>query len=310
MWTPEQAPENAGRTRARATLVGTAAVLLWSSLAPLTAMARGIPPFELLAATFGIGYLCGQIWLRTRDGRSSLRKPRYPYSFSCCATAALFGYHALYFLAVSLAPPAQACLVAYLWPLLMVLLLAASNGVDRVRPAQLVGAALGFAGTGLVVLSGDGDHIRHPYRAFGLLAALCCALIWSSYSVFNRRFREVPSEAMIDICGLVAVIGCGAHLLVDSHTVLPVGSQWLAIAALGAGPVGLSFLAWDYATKHGHVAMLGTVSYAAPVLSTLQLVVLGYASASLDLLAASALVVGGAWVATASTHTSDRIQQS
>src|SRR6185437_9103606 len=130
MWILEQARKIAGRTRARATLVGTVAVVLWSSLAPLTAMARGIPPLELLAATFAIGYLCGQIWLRMKYGRSSLRKPAYPYAFSCCATAALFGYHALYFLALSLAPPAQACLVAYLWPLLMVLLSAASNG-DR-----------------------------------------------------------------------------------------------------------------------------------------------------------------------------------
>lgn len=295
----ERARKIGGHTRARAILVGTIAVVLWSSLAPLTAMARGIPPLELLAATFGIGYLCGQIWLRMKCGRSSLRKPAYPYVFSCCATAALFGYHALYFLALSLAPPAQACLVAYLWPLLMVLLSSASSGGDKVRPAQLMGAVLGFAGTGLVVLSGDSDHIRHRHRAFGLLAALSCALIWSSYSVFNRRFREVPSEAMIDICGLVAVIGCGAHLLVDSHTVFPLGSQWLAIVALGAGPVGLSFLAWDYATKHGQVATLGTISYAAPVLSTLQLVMLGYTPASLDLLTASALVVAGAWIATA-----------
>lgn len=311
MWTSKQAlDDNAAATRAKATLAGAAAVLLWSSLAPLTAMAHGIPPLELLAATFGIGYLCGQIWMRTRGRHRSLRRPRYPASYRWFATTALFGYHAFYFLALSLAPPAQASLVAYLWPLLIVLLSVANNRSDRIRAAHVAGAVLGFAGTALLVLSRDSGHAIYPHRSLGLLAALSCALIWSVYSVLNERFRDVPSEAMIDICGFVAVIGCGVHLLMDSRTVFPQGAQWFAVAALGGGPVGIAFLAWDHATKHGHVGVLGALSYAAPVLSTLLLVLLGYTPASLSLLAACALVVGGAWTAATSGRRSAQDMQS
>jgi drug/metabolite transporter (DMT)-like permease len=303
MKTSDQAADNTHSLRTRATLVGTAAILLWSALASLTAAARGIPPLELLAITFGIAFLCGLTWLLITGGRSSIRKLQQPWSYLGFATAALFGYHFLYFSAFSLAPPTQASLIAYLWPLLIVLLSAWSSRDDRVRPVHIVGVLLGFAGTALLVLSGNaGNASPHPNRLLGLLAAFSCALIWSSYSVLNRRFRQVPSEAMIGICGLVALLGWGAHFLVDSQTVSPRTSQWFAIMALGVGPVGLAFLAWDYGTKHGHVSVLGVISYAAPVLSTLLLVLLGYTPVSLSLLAACALVAGGAWIATASSR--------
>ena len=48
----------------------------------------------------------------------------------------------------------------------------------------------------------------------------------------------------------------------------PDPGQWLAIALLGLGPTGLAFLAWDYATKHGRLPLLGALSYLAPLLST------------------------------------------
>ena len=66
--------------------------------------------------------------------------------------------------------------------------------------------------------------------------------------------------------------------------------------ALGVrvGPLGLAFLAWDHGTKHGELPVLGTLAYAAPVLSTLLLVLLGIAEPNFQLVAACTLVVGGA----------------
>lgn len=69
------------------------------------------------------------------------------------------------------------------------------------------------------------------------------------------------------------------------------------IAALGLGPVGLAFYAWDYGVKHGDIRLLGVASYAAPVLSTLLLVATCYARASTSLGLACARIVGGAALA-------------
>lgn len=288
----------------RATLTGIVAVLLWSSLAPLTAAAHGIPPLQLLATTFGTAFLCGLVGVGIVGGRSAVRRLWQPFEYFAFAVTALFGYHVLYFTALTLAPAAQASLVAYLWPLLIVLFSALGNRGERIRTAHILGTLLGLTGTALLILSRDGDSIPAPHRVLGLIAALGCALTWSSYSVLNRRFRNVPTEAMVIVCAIVATLGLTAHWLAGERTILPQSSQWVAIVALGIGPVGLAFFAWDYGTKQGNVSLLGTLSYAAPVLSTLLLVTFGRTSGSITLLAACALVPAGAWVATRVATTS------
>ena len=45
--------------RRRATLSGLAAILLWSSLAVMTAASGAVPPFQLLTLSFGLGALLG-----------------------------------------------------------------------------------------------------------------------------------------------------------------------------------------------------------------------------------------------------------
>jgi hypothetical protein len=51
----------------------------------------------------------------------------------------------------------------------------------------------------------------------------------------------------------------------------------------------------DHGTKHGNLSLLG--AYAAPVLSTVLLVLLGHTPASVNLLVAGSLVASGAWIA-------------
>jgi len=291
-------------SQTRATLAGEVAVLLWSSLAPLTVLAQGIPPLQLLAMTFGIAFLCGLSWVALVGGAPALQRLWQPFGYFAFTVAALFGYHALYFTALTLAPAPQASLVAYLWPLLIVLFAALGTGQERTGMAHIAGGVLGLTGTALILLAHDGHSIPAPHRTLGLLAALGCALTWSTYSVANRHFRNVPTEAMVIVCGIVATMGLLAHRLIGEPTIAPQESQWAATVALGVGPVGLAFFAWDHGTKQGNVSLLGTLSYGAPVLSTLLLVTLGRAPASLGLLAACTLVVAGAWVATRGAPTS------
>ena len=81
-------------------------------------------------------------------------------------------------------------------------------------------------------------------------------------------------------------------------TILPNAVQWLAIIGLGLGPTGLAFLAWDHATKHGRLSLLGSLSYLSPLLSTLLLILCGRAAASWQILLAAVLIIVGAVVAT------------
>ncbi len=283
------------RETVRPTLIGVAAILLWAALALFTVAAHGLPAFELLALSFGVAFLAG-IALLTARGPSALAELRQPLAPWLLAFGGLFLYHALYFYALSAAPPAQASLVAYLWPLLIVLLSATLPG-ESLRLRHLVGAGLGLAGTAMIILGRGGSNAAAGSAALGFAAAFGCAIVWSGYSVLNRRFSAVPSAMLVGVCGAVALAGAACHVLVEP-SVVPSPGQWLAVVLLGLGPTGLAFLAWDHATKHGRLPVLGALSYLAPLVSTLLLILTGQAEGSLMLIAAAALIIGGAVLAT------------
>jgi drug/metabolite transporter (DMT)-like permease len=74
-------------------------------------------------------------------------------------------------------------------------------------------------------------------------------------------------------------------------------TQWLAVAGLGIGPVGAAFYAWDIGMKRGDIRVLGAASYATPLLSTLFLILAGFAKPSATIGLAALLIAGGGLIA-------------
>jgi drug/metabolite transporter (DMT)-like permease len=275
-----------------ATVIGFLAIVLWSLLALMTAASGRVPPFQLAAMTFLVGAGVGAAtWIVRPHGMRALRQPPEVWALG---VAGLFGYHALYFTALKIAPPAEAGLISYLWPLLIVLFSGLLPG-EKLRAHHIVGALLGFGGTALL-LGGQGFAVTADYIP-GFSAAFVAALLWATYSVMSRRFAAVPTDAVVGFCFVTAVLAALFHLGLE-ETIWPEGAtQWLAVAGLGLGPVGAAFYAWDFGVKHGDIRVLGACSYLAPVFSTLFLVLLGYAAASPTLLIAALLITAGGVVA-------------
>ncbi|MGQ3353943.1 MAG: aromatic amino acid exporter YddG [Phreatobacter sp.] len=278
-----------------ATLAGFGAIGLWGLLALFTAASGTVPPFQLTAMTFAIGGGIGLAVVAARPGGLSLLAQ--PPRVWLHGVAGLFGYHALYFTALRYAPAAEANLLNYLWPLLIVVFSALLPG-ERLKAHHILGALLGLAGTVLLIAArgglGTGFAAGH---LVGYAAALGCALFWSVYSVTARLLPDVPTEAVAGFCLATAALAFLCHLALET-TVWPVSvTEWLAILALGLGPVGAAFYLWDRGMKRGDIQVLGAASYAAPVISTLALVAFGHAQASLVLGVSVALIVAGSVVA-------------
>lgn len=277
----------------RATLIGGTAVLMWATLALLTALSGAVPPFQLTAMSFSLAFLIGLgLWLR--QGGRLLDRLRLPAAVWGVGIFGLFGYHFFYFMALRNAPAVEASLIAYLWPLLIMLFSALLPG-ERLRWFHLAGGLAGFVGASLLVTRGQSLSFD-PQYSLGYLAAGVCALTWSSYSVLSRRFGTVPTDSVGGFCGVTAVLAFVCHLLFE-QTVWPAGGEWLAILGLGLGPVGAAFFTWDYGVKRGNIKVLGAFSYAAPLLSTLLLVLFGLAEPSWVLALACLFIVGGAVLA-------------
>ena len=276
-------------TARTATLIGFCAILLWSTLALFTAMSGRVPPFQLVAMTFVIGGLL-ILAITVLRGQLSRIRPT-PASFAL-GLYGPFGDTALYYAAVKTAPAAEANLIHYLWPLLIVLFAALLPGAG-LKSRHLVGALIGLVATGLLVSGGLGSG----GLALGHVLAALGAFVWASYSVASRRFANVPSESLC-----VTMLGCAVpalacHLAFETTLCSLTATEWGGVLGLGLGSIGLAFVVWDIGMKQGDVALLGVASYAAPVLSTLILVLFGYAPASWLLAASCALIVVGALVA-------------
>lgn len=286
-------------TRRTATLTGFGAVILWSLLALLTVRSAPVPPLLLNALTFALGGAVGIAWVMATGGLRQLATISWKvYAFG---TAGLFGYHLLYFTALRLAPAAEAGLIAYLWPLLIVLFSGLLPG-ERLRPGHVTGALIAFAGAALIVTAGTGSAtgVNAP-AGYGL--AFLCAITWAGYSVISRRLGTVPTASVAVFCLATAALSALAHIAVEETTWPVTTAGWVAVTALGLGPVGLAFFLWDVGVKRGDIQLLGVAAYAAPLLSTTALILGGVARPSWVLLVAALLVTAGAALAArASAH--------
>ncbi len=278
-------------TRTMATLAGFGAVVLWATLALFTTLSGAVPPLQLLAMCFAIG---GTMGLLAGARRRGWRSWWQPWPVWALGVGGLFGYHLLYVLALRAAPPVQASLIAYLWPLLIVLFATSATG-ERLRAHHVAGALLGLAGAALIVTGGRGIAVSAEHVT-GYALALVAAVFWAGYSVLSRRVASVPTDAVTGFCLATALLSTLAHLALEA-TVWPEGIEWLAVLGLGLGPVGLAFFLWDVGVKRGDLAVLGAASYAAPLLSTLVLIGAGRAEATWVVGAACLLITGGALLA-------------
>jgi drug/metabolite transporter (DMT)-like permease len=287
-------------SRATATATGFIAVLLWALLALFTVGSSPTPPLLLNTLCFGIGGIVGLIWAWATGSVPQMRTvPLRVYAFGALG---LFAYHLLYFSALRLAPAAEAGLIAYLWPLLIVVF----SGLlpsETLKAGHVIGAILGFSGAALII-SGGGAGLSSEYLP-GYLLALLAAFTWAGYSVLSRLVGSAPTASVAVFCIATSLLSFPLHLMFE-ETVLPTTALgWASIAGLGLGPVGFAFYVWDIGCKHGDIQLLGTSSYAAPLLSTLVLILAGIAAPSMTLLWATLLITGGAIIAARASFSSN-----
>jgi len=275
-----------------ATLIGLTAILMWSLLAVMTVATGKIPAFQLAAMTFAVGAVtCALTFIGRPDATKALRQPLIAW---IVGVGGLFGYHALYFLALRFAPPAEAGLLNYLWPLLIVLFSSLLPG-ERLMAHHIIGAVLGLAGTVLLFAGNTGSFA--PGQLPGLIAAFIAAFVWSTYSVLSRRLKAVPTDAVAGFCAVTALLAATVHMFVETTVWPDTAMQWLTVIALGVGPVGAAFYTWDIGMKRGDIRVLGAASYATPLLSTAFLILAGFAKPSASIAIAAVLIAGGGLIA-------------
>jgi len=257
------------------------AILLWSSLASLGTFTQRLPPFLVTAIALAIGAL-----LSIRH----IAQWRVPLKTFATGVAGIFGYHCLLFTAFRTAPALEANLLNYLWPLLIVLLSPVFK-LGTLRWPHIVASLCGFAGAALIVTKGQ-LHVPAVLPA-GFLFAIAAAFTWACYSLQTRKLPAFPHAAVGGFCLASALLAGLCHLAFEP-AIVPDSSEWLALLAMGIGPLGLSFFFWNIAMTSADPRQIGAVSYLTPLLSTMMLAATGLGTMNRTSWIAAGLILGGA----------------
>jgi drug/metabolite transporter (DMT)-like permease len=266
------------------TLCALGAIALWATLASLGVALAHVPPFLLTGLALIVG--SAPSWPLARQWR-------VPASTLLIGVSGLFGYHFLLFVALRTAPPLEANLVNYLWPLLIVVLAPVFLTGIALRPVHLLAAVAGFAGATLAIVGGQGGV--GGGLAWGYLAAAGSAFIWASYSLLTQRVAHFPTAA-IGLFGLVSgLLALACHALLEPAAALST-RDLLMIGVIGLGPLGAAFFLWDAALKRSDPRRIGLLSYLTPLASTLLLAATTARPLTPWIAAAALLIVGAAVV--------------
>lgn len=284
-----------------ATLVGLLAIVLFSAIVSLV---------RITAQNFGATLGAALIYTLTSVVMWIIRRPKrqrsFPLRYLLVCGALFVVYEVSVGLAVGLAHDATQALevsvVNYLWPTLMVLLSLIGRRLTAKTWPVIPGALLASLGTAFVV---GGDAGLHPASIAAHIAsspvpyvlAFGGAIAWAVYSVITPRISEGHDGITLFLTG-VAVALWIVHFLTGSvpqrtHTA-GIGAYIVLVAA--ALVIGAGYACWDAGIMHGNLTVLGSASYAAPVLScTIGALALG-ASLTASFWQGVALVVVGSLI--------------
>ena len=272
---------------------GVAAVLIWSSAAPVIASAVGVDPFLYVAVGDGVAAAVFLLmWLAQRKNPLQALKaaPLWLYGLGLIGISV---HNLTWVAAVQQAPPLEATLIIYTWPLLLIVFSTVSLG-QKFRWYHIVAGMLGLAGVA-ALLMGRGLAFGGFHLMPGHLWAIVSALSWSVFSAVAARYPDQNSDFLGVVFFLSAAISGGIWLLYLGAPPAPMQSLWIVGAA--AIFFALAYAMWDFGMKHGNAQLIGVVSFLTPVLSAAYLVLLGKAALTIYLVLSLVMVVTGIGIA-------------
>lgn len=258
-------------------LAAGAAILMWSSLATLTVALAAVPPLYLTGMSLFIGGALSLPWMR-----------RWSLDWRALAVGVYgqFGYHVIYIVALRSAPAVNANLVHYAWPMLILLMSPLAGQGLTVGWTHIVAGVAAFAGVVLATSDGVDASLRW-HDGYGF--ALAAAFIWATYSIAEARSRTSSAWDVGPACMVSGLLALAGHAVLEPAVSLS-APQWLMMIALGIGPTGGAFYLWSLAMRRGDTRIVGVLSNATPILSTLMLAVWGDRHLSMPLVGAMLLV--------------------
>ena len=243
-------------------------VLIWSTMAAtVKSMASDMPNMQLLAVSSYISviFLLG---INIATGKIAVMKTYKLKDYAIMiglGFVGMFLYSALYYYGLSQITSQEACIVNYLWPLMLVIF-SCIILKEELTFMKIFGMFLSFVG--VVILSLGSSTIAFSDAAMsGVTSCVIAAACYALYSVLNKK-TDYDQHIFMMICWGVAAVGATIFGLATEEWVPIQGIQWVGLTWIGAIVHAAAYLMWAIALKGTkNTAKIANIAYLTPVLS-------------------------------------------
>ena len=242
-------------------------VFIWSTMAAVVKkMLFDIPNLEALSISSYLAFF----FLLIVNGKNGMLKSMKAYSakdygiMSGLGFIGLFLYSALYYYGLGQLSSQEACILNYLWPIMLVLF---SCILLKEQMTAMKGIAMLCSFIGIVILSMGNSGMGTGNRALGIIGCVVAAACYGLFSVLNKKADYNQNISMMIIWFVVAVCAMIAGLMTEEW--VPVrGMQWLGMIWLGVVIDAVAYLLWALALKGSeNTAKIANLAFLTPFLS-------------------------------------------
>ena len=268
-------------------------VLIWSTLATVVKLVlKDIPNFQALAISSAFAFVFLLI-LNIING--SIKEMKH-YRIKDCLTMAglgflgLFMYSALYYYGIAELGSQEACILNYLWPM-MIVIFACIILKERITVKKIIAMLMSFAG--IVVLTLGSGGVSSGNRLFGIIACVTAAVCYGLFSVLNKKHSLNQNVTMMWIWFTTALCSLVLSLIFENWQPIA-GVQWLGIAWLGIVVNAVAYLLWAIALKGASdSAKIANLAYLVPFISIIISWLVLKEQITINAVLALVLIIGG-----------------
>ena len=275
-------------------LYASITVLIWATLATVVKIILyDIPNFEALTISSVFAFVFLLIMNIINGSVKELKHYRLKdyLMMSGLGFLGLFLYSALYYYGISALSSQEACILNYLWPL-MIVVFACILLKEKLTARKLIAMGMSFAG--IVVLTvGTGGAASSGNRLWGIVACVTAAVCYGLFSVLNKKHSLNQNITMMWIWLTVSVCSLVSGMIFEKWQPI-VGVQWLGLGWLGVVVNAVAYLLWAIALKNAEdSAKVANLAYLVPFLSIVLSSVVLKERITVNMVIAVVLIVGG-----------------
>lgn len=250
-------------------ILAIATVAIWGTNATvIKIILTSIPTLQ----TLGLSGLCAFLFLLGVNLLNGNLKKMREYGWKDYLKMAglgflgLFLYSALYYYGLDELSAQMACIINYLWPIMLVmfscLLLHEKLTLGKC-------AALLISFLGVIILSLGGQSGNSGNFTGGVIGCIIAAACYGLFSVLNKKADMDQNITMMVIWLTVTVCSLVLGRLTEDWIVIK-GSQWIGLIYLGIFTDAIAYLMWALALKDSEeAAIVSNIAYLTPILSVI-----------------------------------------